>query len=195
MCWVCNLLHELQHPPTKNGDAWEVSGTTVDHISPYYLHPSDFPKQLLVNKVITDTNYVDWSQETEHFHFAKNKCEFIDRTIKKPSKGSTSYMSWMQYDAMLKGWKTTTMEKNIHNNVKYVGTVSQIWSELLERFGKESYDRPYELKYKITAARLDDETSSVMPFPYCSCQNFPVTLEKVLMSSKKKNDCISSSLA
>lgn len=64
-------------------------------------------------------------------------------------------MSWMQYDAMLKGWKTTTMEKNIHNNVKYVGTVSQIWSELLERFGKESYDRPYELKYKITAARLD----------------------------------------
>lgn len=119
-------------------------------------------------------------------------------------------MSWMQYDAMLKGWKTTTMEKNIHNNVKYVGTVSQIWSELLERFGKESYDRPYELKYKITAARLDvlsistyftnlrslqDETSSVMPFPYCSCQNFPVTLEKVLMSSKKKNDCISSSLA
>lgn len=99
-----------------------------------------------MNKVLTDNNYVDWSQEMENFLFPKNKFEFIDGTIKKPKKGSADYMPWMRCDAMLKGWLTTTMEKNIRNSIKYVSTASEMWSDLRERFGKESSPRAYELK-------------------------------------------------
>lgn len=35
----------------------------INHDSPYYLHPSDIPKQLHVNDVLSDANYTDWSQE------------------------------------------------------------------------------------------------------------------------------------
>ncbi|GKA86712.1 putative RNA-directed DNA polymerase, partial [Tanacetum coccineum] len=45
------------------------------------------------------------------------------------------------------------MEKNIRNNVKYAGTESEIWSDLNERFGKESAPRAYELKQKIASTR------------------------------------------
>lgn len=120
----------------------EASGGVIDHSSLYYLHPSDYPKQLHVNDILTDNNYLDWSQEMWNFLFAKNKFEFVDGTIEKLEKGRTNYMPWMRCDAMIKGWLTTAMEKNIRNSVKYASTASEIWSDLLERFSKESAPGP-----------------------------------------------------
>lgn len=57
-----------------------------------------------------------------NFLFAENKMEFVDEIVKKLKKTSTDYMLWMCVDAMINGWLTTTMEKNIRNNVKYVDT-------------------------------------------------------------------------
>nr|GFC20240.1 hypothetical protein [Tanacetum cinerariifolium] len=93
-----------------------------------------------------------------NFLFSKNKIEIIDGTIKKPEKGSKDYMPWMRVDAMIKGWLTTAMEKNIRNSVKYAGTVSEIWSDLNEQFGKESAPRAYELKQKIIYTRQAGDT-------------------------------------
>ncbi|GKD93586.1 LTR copia-type gag-polypeptide [Tanacetum coccineum] len=98
----------------------------ITHDSSYYLNPSDYPKQLHVNEVLTDNNYADWSQDMTNFLFTKNKVKFIDETIKKPEKTSKEYMPWMRVDAMIKGWLTTTMEKNIQNSVKYADTTSKI---------------------------------------------------------------------
>ncbi|KAK6789645.1 hypothetical protein RDI58_013445 [Solanum bulbocastanum] len=83
----------------------------------------------------------------KNFLFAKNKIQFVDGTLKKPGKTSPDYMSWMQCDAMIKGWLTTAMEKNIRASLKYLNTSFEIWSDLLERFGKESAPRAYELKH------------------------------------------------
>nr|GEV82523.1 integrase, catalytic core [Tanacetum cinerariifolium] len=66
---------------------------------------------------------------------------------------SSEYKSWMRCDAMIKGWLTTSMEKGIRDSVEYANTSSEIWSDLKERFGKESALRAYELKKKITATR------------------------------------------
>nr|GEX68162.1 hypothetical protein [Tanacetum cinerariifolium] len=66
----------------------------------------------------------------------------------------------MRCDAMIKGWLTTAMEKGIRDNVKYANTSSEIWSDLKERFGKESAPRVYELKKKITATRQEGSSVS-----------------------------------
>ncbi|PWA64814.1 gag-polypeptide of LTR copia-type [Artemisia annua] len=162
----------------------EDSSGGISYDSPYYLHPSDYPKQLHVNEILTDINFADWSQEITNFLFPKNKIEFVDGTIKKPEKTSSDYMPWMRVDAMIKGWLTTAMEKNIRNSVKYATTAGEIWSDLKERFGKESAPRAYELKQKIASTRqngasvskyftqlrsLWDEAQSIHPFPRCSC--------------------------
>nr|GEU41172.1 hypothetical protein [Tanacetum cinerariifolium] len=75
------------------------------------------------------------------------------------SRNPKDYMPWMRVDAMIKGWLATAMEKNIRNSVKYAGTASEIWSDLNERFGKESAPRAYELKQKITSTQQAGDTA------------------------------------
>ena len=69
-------------------EASSSSSNVIDYNSPYYLHPSDFPKQMQVNDALSDKNYTDWVKEMENFLFAKNKIGFVDGSIKKPEKSS-----------------------------------------------------------------------------------------------------------
>lgn len=120
---------------------------------------------------------------------------------KKPDKETPNYMPWMRCDAMIKGWLTTAMEKDIRNNVKYTGTAHDIWSDLLERFGKESAPRAYELKLALTTMQqfgtsvsayytklcsLWDEVSYVMPTPQCICDKCNCDIGKRLSEVKEK---------
>ncbi|GJQ91627.1 putative RNA-directed DNA polymerase [Tanacetum coccineum] len=136
-----------------------------------------------------------------NFMFAKNKIEFVDGRIKKPEKTSKDYMPWMRVDAMIKGWLTTAMEKNIRNSVKYADAASEIWSDLNERFGKESAPRAYELKQKIASTRqggasvstyftqlrsIWDEAQSIYPFPRCSCNKCECDVGKKINEHQEK---------
>ncbi|XP_021991726.1 uncharacterized protein LOC110888511 [Helianthus annuus] len=174
-------------PPPKHDD------DPTNHDSPYYLHPSDYPKQMQVNENLSDNNFNDWLQEMTNFLFAKNKIGFFDGSLVKPKKTDAKYMSWMRCDAMIKGWLTTAMEKDIRSNVKYAGTAAEIWSDLQERFGKESAPRTYELKRAITTTRkngssvsayftklhvLWDEMDNVLPNPQCECEGCNCDLGK-----------------
>ncbi|GKB09683.1 putative RNA-directed DNA polymerase [Tanacetum coccineum] len=132
----------------KSADKTKEGG--IDHDSPYYLHPSDYPRQMHVNDVLNDGNYADWSQEMLNFLFAKNKAGFINGSIKKPEEKSSEFMPWMRCDAMIKGWLHTAMEKEIRSSVKYAMTAREIWVDLKERFGKVSAPRAYELKRSLT---------------------------------------------
>nr|GFB14076.1 reverse transcriptase, RNA-dependent DNA polymerase, Gag-polypeptide of LTR copia-type [Tanacetum cinerariifolium] len=44
----------------------------------------------------------------------------------------------MRCDAMIKGWLTMAMDKEIRNSVKYAKLAMEIWEDLKERFRKES---------------------------------------------------------
>ncbi|KAI3796118.1 hypothetical protein L1987_38782 [Smallanthus sonchifolius] len=173
----------------------------TDHDSPYYIHPSDYPRQMHVNDVLTDGNYADWSQEMLNFLFAKNKVGFIDGTIKKPEPTSSKYMSWMRCDAMIKGWLNTAMEKEIRTSVKYATTAQEIWADLEERFGKESAPRAYELKQLLTTTKqvgasvsayytklrvIWDEIQSVLPLPKCNCNGCTCGIGKKLTELREK---------
>ncbi|XP_076942693.1 uncharacterized protein LOC143612643 [Bidens hawaiensis] len=114
--------------------------------SSFYLHASNYPTQMHVNDVLTDKSYNDWVQEMTNFLFTKNKIGFFDVSIKNLEKDTTDYMPWMRCGAMVKGWLTTAMEKDIRNSVKYAKTVAEIRNDLLERFGKETAPKAYELK-------------------------------------------------
>lgn len=69
-------------------------------------------------------------------------------------------MAWMRCDAMIKRWLTTAMEKEIHTGIKYTNNIVEIWSDLHERFGKESVSRTYQLKQEISNTRQDGLTVS-----------------------------------
>ncbi|XP_076960151.1 uncharacterized protein LOC143636448 [Bidens hawaiensis] len=110
-----------------------------DHTSPYYIHASDYPRQLHINDVLTDLNYNDWYQENLNFLFAKNKVGFIDGSIKKPEPSANTYMAWMRCDAMIKGWLTTAMEKEIRTN-KWFFQFLHVTNDCSCGIGKKLYD-------------------------------------------------------
>ncbi|XP_076884931.1 uncharacterized protein LOC143534303 [Bidens hawaiensis] len=179
----------------------QTDGGAADHTSPFYIHASDYPRQLHVNDVLTDGNYTDWSQEMLNFLFAKNKVGFIDGSIKKPEPDSPTYMAWMRCDAMLKGWLNTAIEKEIRTSVKYAFTAQLIWADLKERFGKDNAPRAYELKHSLTMIKQEgssisayftrlrsiwDEIESVLPIPLCMCNGCTCGLGKKLSDLKDK---------
>ncbi|XP_076920538.1 uncharacterized protein LOC143581704 [Bidens hawaiensis] len=127
--------------------------------SPLFVHPSDYPKQLHVNETLKDHNY--WSQEMLNFLFAKNKVFFfVDGTLKKPEENSPDYMHWMRANAMVKGWLTTAMEKEIRNNVKYAGTAYEICTQHTGSTVSACFT-------KLRA--ICDEIDSSVSVPICAC--------------------------
>ncbi|XP_021980369.1 uncharacterized protein LOC110876507 [Helianthus annuus] len=184
------------------------NGKTDDKIinpsSPYYIHPSDLPRQVQVNELLNDNNYNDWIQEMTNFLFSKNKINFVDGSVPKPEKTGDMYMPWMRCDAMIKGWLTTAMEKEIRGSVKYANTAAEIWKDLQERFEKESASRAYELKQSLTITRQEgssvsayytklqglwDEIHTVLPTPRCTCSNCSCEIGKRLSELKEK-ECL-----
>lgn len=131
-------------------DPSKKNGCGLNSNSPLYIQASDYPKQIRANDTLTDNKYIDWSQEMINFLFAKDKVGFIDGSIPKHENTSEDYNTWMRCDAMVKGWLTTVMEKDIIISVKYANTASKIWSGLLERFGKESAPRASALMQTLT---------------------------------------------
>ncbi|XP_023764941.1 uncharacterized protein LOC111913470 [Lactuca sativa] len=184
-----------------DAESSKKDGERVGANSPYYLHAADYPKQMQVNDALTDSNYNDWVQEMRNFLFAKNKIDFVDGTIPKPIDASANYMPLMRCDAMVKGWLTTTMEKDIRSSVKYANTVAEIWADLEEQFGKESAPRAYELKqtlnntsqdvasvsaYYTRMRSLRDKIQTISPIPRCTCGKCTCDLGKRLSESNEK---------
>ncbi|KAL7612214.1 hypothetical protein Lser_V15G08495 [Lactuca serriola] len=131
-----------------------------------------------VNDALMDNNYNDWVQEMENFLFAKNKIGVIDESIIKPEKTEADDMAWMRCDAMIKGWLTTAMENEIRTSIKYANNAVEMWSDLRERFGKETY---------YTKLRgLWDEIQSVLLTPRCTCDKCDCGLGKSLVELKEK---------
>ncbi|XP_071694920.1 uncharacterized protein [Rutidosis leptorrhynchoides] len=174
---------------------------TIDINSPMYIHSSDYPKQMQVNETFNDDNYPDSSQEMMNFLFAKNKVGFVDGSLQKPDANSTEYMPWMRCDAMVKGWLTTAMEKEIRTSVKYAKSAYEIWSDLKERFGQESAPRAYELKQSLSATHQNgssvlvyytklrsiwDELDYVLQVPKCSRDGCKCDISKKISLLKDK---------
>ncbi|GKE60426.1 putative RNA-directed DNA polymerase [Tanacetum coccineum] len=167
----------------KSADKTKEGG--IDHDSPYYLHPSDYPRQMHVNDVLNDGN----------------RAGFINGSIKKPEEKSSEFMPWMRCDAMIKGWLHTAMEKEIRSSVKYAMTAREIWVDLKERFGKVSAPRAYELKRSLTFTKQDgtsvsayytklrgiwDEIQSVLSVPRCTCSGCDCDIGKKLQQLRDK---------
>lgn len=148
----------------------------------------------------------------ENFLFAKNKFEFVDGTIEKPLKGAKDYMLWMRCEAMVKGWLTTAMEKNIRDSVKYANTTSNTLTQRL-RYGMICVN---DLAKRVLLGLMNsnrkllqqDKMGPLFPliirvfvlfgikfrqfclFPSSLVTSAHAILEKRYPSSKRKNGCI-----
>lgn len=87
------------------------------------------------------------------------------------------------------------MDKHIRNNVRYASMTREMWTDLEERYIKESTTRVFELKLAIAMLRQEkssvtayftklkglwDESQSIAPWPKCNCGNCTCDMQKKL---------------
>lgn len=87
--------------------------------------------------------------------FTKNKIGFVDGSILIPNSDSRKLSYWKRCNAMVRGWLTSAMSKEIRSSVKHVKTMREIWEE---RFGKESAPKAYELRRSLVQLKLLHKT-------------------------------------
>lgn len=174
---------------------------TIDTSSPYFLAAADNPGQIWVGELPRDGNYNDWASDMCNTLFAKNKIGFVDGTIPMPEADSKDLMNWKRCNAMVRGWLTSAMEKEIRSSVKFATTAKEIWNDLKERYRQESAPRAYELRRAVTSTRQDqlsipayftklrglwDEINAVSATPKCNCGNCTCNMTKELLVIREK---------
>ncbi|XP_076886041.1 uncharacterized protein LOC143535762 [Bidens hawaiensis] len=123
---------------------------SIDHGSPYYLHPSDYPRQMQVNDLWNGNNCLDWFQEIErtswvahHYHGERDK-------------GSVRYAA-------------TAEEIWIDLRERFRKESAPRAYELKQLLGVTKQDGTLVSAYYTRLRVIWDEIRSVFSMPKCSC--------------------------
>ncbi|KAM3218343.1 hypothetical protein P3L10_022873 [Capsicum annuum] len=85
---------------TLNTTAQQDNGITIDNSHPYFLHPSDVPRMVLVNTLFDRKGYPRWRSSIRISLSAKNKLGFIDKTCPAPDLDDPTFKLWSRCNDM-----------------------------------------------------------------------------------------------
>jgi hypothetical protein len=69
--------------------------------NPLYLHHGDSPGSILVTQLLTGDNYYTWSRSMFMALTAKNKLQFINRTLPKHHSSDPDLFAWTRCNNMV----------------------------------------------------------------------------------------------
>jgi hypothetical protein len=130
--------------------------------SPYFLHSSDQPGQLLVTQLLDGDNYPTWSRAITMALEAKNKLGFIDGTILKPEPNNPNFSNWIRCNSMVQSWLVHSTIPTIANSILWIKSARDIWLDLLTRFNQKNAPRIFEIRRAIS--NLSQETNSIAAY-------------------------------
>lgn len=78
---------------------------------------------------------------------SKNKLEFVNGTIKPPSKETDpdGYETWSRCNDMVYSWIMNTINPEIGDSVIYYPTAHEVWEDLSEWFSQGNAPRIFEI--------------------------------------------------
>ena len=117
---------------------------------PYFVHHSDNPGSILVSQILNGENYASWSRSMMIALSAKNKFEFVDGSIPKPSNTEPEKTKlWLRNNNIIISWILNAVSKDISASIIYLETASAMWKELRERFQQSNGPRIYQIKRSL----------------------------------------------
>ncbi|KAE9592897.1 putative retrotransposon gag domain, gag-polypeptide of LTR copia-type [Lupinus albus] len=104
-----------------------------DSCSPFYMH-NESPGAILVSKTLNGENYHSWSRAMWISLKTKNKLQFIDGSLLKPSIDDPSFAVWDRVNTLVVSWLTQSIDASIVQSILWMETTFDIWKDLRERY-------------------------------------------------------------
>jgi hypothetical protein len=165
-----------------------MAANQLDSASPYYLHSSDQPGQVLVTQPLNGDNYTTWSRAITMALEAKNKLGFIDGSLLKPEPNDVNFVHWVRCNSMVQSWLIHSTIPTIANSILWINSARDIWLDLLARFTQKNAPRIFEIRrtianlsqgtksistYYTELKAYKDELNSYQTLPACVCGAVP----------------------
>lgn len=85
----------------------------------------------------------------KHALLSKNKIKFINGKITAPSENDMLFDTWKWCNNIVLAWISTSLSLDISQSTIYVDNVSQLWTDLHNRFSKTGHFRLFDLLQQI----------------------------------------------
>ncbi|XP_071727129.1 uncharacterized protein [Rutidosis leptorrhynchoides] len=122
--------------------------------NPLFLHPSDGPGSLSIQEKLTGAqNYRSWRRSMEISLLTKRKIGFVTGTIVRSENDPVKAEAWDTCNNMVISWIMNSVSESIVKSIMFVGTASEIWTQLEKRFALSNGSR----KYKLHKDRYENE--------------------------------------
>lgn len=68
-----------------------TTSSASDHLSPYYIHPSENTSLPLIAEKFNGEGYGEWKRSMKIAFSAKNKLSFLDGSLRRPSSTDVDF--------------------------------------------------------------------------------------------------------
>ena len=161
------------------------AASEMDSSNPFFLHHGDSPGAMIVSKQLNGENYNSWKRAMMMALSAKNKLNFVNGTLPRPSNLSDSQgLAWTRCNNMVLSWLLNSVSTEIANSIIYIDDASEIWNDLQDRFSQHNGPRIFQLQKSISSLSQEnnsvsayftamkglwDELGNHQPIPTCTC--------------------------
>ncbi|GAU25202.1 hypothetical protein TSUD_151020 [Trifolium subterraneum] len=186
-------VHGKGNFTSQNQAPFHNKGYQNNTLNPYFLHPNENPGLVLVQPLLSSTNYHSWSRAMTMSLKSKNKLQFIDGSLPRPLDEDHDSLAWDRRNTMIMPWLGNAVEAEISQSVLWMNTASEIWQDLKERFYQDIFrisdiqEEIYTLKqgdnsistYYTKMKKMWKEHDNFRPVPISNCVHNYVDIAKM----------------
>lgn len=118
--------------------------TFQDMANPLFLHPSDSPSAIQIEKLQGSADYRAWKRSMEINLASKRKLGFVQGTVIKPTDSVQAEL-WELCNNMVIAWLTHNVSSSIMKSVMFMTSARDIWLNLEKRFALTNGSRKYKI--------------------------------------------------
>ncbi|KAL2892675.1 Retrovirus-related Pol polyprotein from transposon TNT 1-94 [Bienertia sinuspersici] len=117
----------------------------MDTNNPLYIHPSDGPTSIAVEKLTGPADYRPWRRTMEINLAAKRKLGFVTGAVKRDRNDPIKQEQWDTSNNLVITWLHRSVSEQIKKSILYLTAAREIWVQLEVLFNVTNGARKYKL--------------------------------------------------